>query len=133
MIPAPATDALFLDVSHPEWRLFSEQPYNVLLEGTVAATDAVLRRLQPHIREPIAWYQPPATLELPRGETRALILKNAAALSSSQQRHLLAWMQETGSRTRIVSTSPRPLFALVEAGCFDAALYYRLNVMLLRV
>jgi len=133
MIAAPATDALLLDGAHTEWRLLSEQSCNVLIEGTEDATDAVLRQLQPHIREPIASHQPPATLDLPSGEIRALILKNAAALSSYQQRHLLAWMQETGSRTRIISTSPRSLFTLVESGCFDAALYYRLNVLLLRV
>jgi DNA-binding NtrC family response regulator len=45
---------------------------------------------------------------------------------------LLAWTGESGWRTRIISTTPRQLFALVASGLFDAALYYRLNVMLLR-
>jgi hypothetical protein len=133
MIAAPATDALLLDRSHREWRLVSEQPCNLLIEGTVPATDAVLHLLQPHIHEPIVWHKPTAPLELPSGETRTLMLTDAAALSGVDQQRLLAWIDDTGSRTRIVSTSPRSLFSLVEAGCFDAALYYRLNVLLVRV
>jgi hypothetical protein len=78
------------------------------------------------------WHRPPAPLELPSGETRALILRDAAALSGHDQRRLLEWIGG-GSRTQIISTTERPLFALVASGLFDAALYYRLNVMLLRI
>jgi Sigma-54 interaction domain len=133
MIGAPATDALLLDSYHTEWRLLSEQSCNVLIEGTVGATDAALHLLQPHIQQPIVWQRPTATLELPPDETRTLILADAAALSRDEQQRLLAWMDDMGSRTRIISTSPHSLFALVDAGCFDASLYYRLNVLLLRV
>jgi hypothetical protein len=133
MSVARATDVSLLDRYHTEWRILSEQPYNVLLEGAVTATDAVLGLLQPHIRGPIVWHRPRSPLDLPNGETRALILRDAAALSTADQRRLLAWMGATGSRTQIISTTARPLFALVTAGLFDAALYYRLNLMLLRV
>jgi hypothetical protein len=133
MSAGSATDAAVLDGYHTEWQLLTEQSYNVLLEGPAAATDAALRLLQPHIREPIVWHRPPATLDLPSGTPRALILRDAAALSRDEQRRLLAWMGDTGSVTQIVSTSTRPLFPLVAAGLFDAALYYRLNVLLLRV
>ena len=133
MIAAPATDASLLDGYDTEWRLLSEQPYNVLLEGPVTATDAVLRLLRPHIREPIVWHRPPATLELPSGETRTFILRDAAALNRAEQRRLLAWMRDMGSQTQVVTTAWCPLFALVATGRFDAALYYRLNVLLLRL
>jgi len=132
MSAATTPDVSLLNAYHTEWRFLSEHPCNVLLEGAVNATDVALRLLRPHIREPIAWYQPPATLNLPSGETRALILRDAAALSRDEQRRLLAWMGDTGSRTHIISTSARPLFVLVASGLFDAGLYYRLNVMLLR-
>jgi hypothetical protein len=133
MIGAPAMDALFLDGYHTEWRLLRERSCNVLIEGTVTATDAALHLLQPHIQQPIAWQRLTATLELPPDETRTLILTDAAALSREEQQRLLVWIDDMGSRTRIISTSPRSLFALVDAGCFDAALYYRLNVLLVRV
>ena len=133
MITAPATEALLLERYHPEWRRLSEQPCNVLIEGTVTATEAALQLLQPHIHEPIASHRPPGLFELPRTETRALIVRDAAGLSSHEQRRLLAWMGSAGSRAQIITTASCPLFALVEAGRFDAALYYRLNVLLLRV
>jgi hypothetical protein len=129
----PVSDGSFLDGHLAEWRRLSEEPCNALLEGTVAATDAVLHLLQPGIREPIVWHRSPATLQLPSGEAPTFILREAAALSRDEQRRLLAWTGEAGSRTHIITTASTPLFALVEAGVFDAALYYRLNVLLLRV
>jgi len=132
MSAAHATDASLLN-DHPEWRLLSQQPYNVLIEGPVTATDAVLRLLKPYIRGPMVWQRPPAALDLPWGEAGALILTDAAALSREEQRRLLDWMNDTGSRTQIITTAANPLFAFVAAGLFDASLYYRLNVLLLRV
>src|SRR5579864_3807213 len=106
--------------------------HNVLLEGPVAETNAVLRLLQPHLRAPIVWSQPPH-LELPSGNTGVLILRGVAALSAEDQTRLLAWTGGPGSHTHIVSTTERPLFAHVARGLFDDTLYYRLNMMLVRV
>jgi sigma-54-interacting transcriptional regulator len=133
MTTAVVTDAPLLAGFYTEWRLLSEQPSNVLLEGPDPATDAVLRLLERDIREPIVRHRPPATLVLPGRETRALILMDAAVLSRDEQRRLLAWMGDTGSSAQILTTASRPLFALVEAGMFDPVLYYRLNVLLLRI
>src|SRR5581483_6706282 len=131
--PATDEDASLLDGYHAEWRILREQPHNVLFEGTVADTDAVLRLLQPHVREPIARHGLPDTLDLPGGDTRALVLRDAPALSRHDQRRLLAWMDGRGSHTQVITTASRPLFALVAAGLFEPVLYYRLNVLLLRV
>ena len=117
---------------HMERRILTEHPRNVLVEGTAVGTDAALRLLQPHIREPIVWHQPSEPLDLPSGKTHALVLRDAAALSGDDQRRLLAWM-DTGSCAQVITAASYPLFPLVEAGLFDAALYYRLNVLLLRV
>jgi len=132
---APGMDlnASLLDSHYTEWRLLSEQPCNVLLEGTVGATDAVLRLLHPHIGKPIAQHDPPAVFDLPSGEARALVLRDAPALSRDDQRRLLAWMDGKGSRTQVIATASRPLFPLVAAGLFENALYYRLNILLMRV
>src|SRR4030095_432743 len=101
---APATDASVLEGHHTEWQLLRERPCNVLLEGAVTATDAVLRLLLTHPPEPIVGHRPPATLNLPTGETGALILRDAAALSEDEQRRLLAWMGDAGSRAQIITT-----------------------------
>jgi hypothetical protein len=133
MNSAIATDVSLLDSYQTEWRTLSKHPFNVLLEGTVTATDTVLRLLQPNLGAPIQWHRPNGPLDLPAGRTRTLILRDAAALSGDDQGRLLEWSRDTGSGTQIISTTARPLFALVAAGSFDAALYYRLNIMLLRV
>ena len=133
MDDATGVDVVLLDSYETEWRALSEYPCNLLLEGAVTATDAVLRLLQPSLGEPIQWHRPHTPLDLSDGRTRTLILADAAALNGDDQRRLLAWSRDTGSDVQIISMTTRSLFALVAAGFFDAALYYRLNVMLLRV
>jgi hypothetical protein len=133
MSHAAATDNSLLDEYQAEWRILRERPRTVLFEGPVAATNAVLLLLQPHIRETITWNPPHAPVTADNGQTGALILKEAAALSGDDQRQLLEWLESEGARAHIVSTTERSLFALVAVGLFDATLYYRLNTMLLRV
>ena len=130
---ATLTDGSLLNSYQREWRIVGEHSCNVLLEGDVTTTDALLRLMHPHLREPIRWHRPPVRLDLPKGQTGTLIVRGAGALSVDEQRRLLMWSRGTGLTTRLISTTPRPLFALVEAGVFDATLYYRLNIMLLRV
>lgn len=130
---AAETDGTLMDPYMPEWRVLRAHRHNVLLEGPASATNAVLRLLQPHMREPIGWGRPDRALTLPSGEAGALILRNVTALNADDQKRLLEWTVRAGSRTQIVSTTDRPLFALVTRGLFDEALYYRLNLMLLQV
>lgn len=132
MSTVAATDAPVLDGHHSEWQFLSDRPCNVLIEGTAAATDGVLQLLRPLIREPTVWHRPPATLTPPNSKTRTLIVREAAELNGDQQRALLAWMNDAQG-SHIVATSSRTLYPLVEAGLFDASLYYRLNVVLLRI
>jgi hypothetical protein len=113
--------------------LLSTRECSVLLEGPATATEAVLRLLHSHLGEPVEWHQPPAPLALPRSETRTLILRNACALTGDAQRGLLAWLGDAAPAPRIISTTARPLFPLVAEGLFDAVLYYRMNVLMLRV
>jgi hypothetical protein len=133
MSAAAETEVSLVDPYHAEWRMLREHPHNVLLEGPVAATDAALRRLEPHIGEQPVWIGPHVPFDLPTSETRTLILRDADALSAGDQRRLLAWLGGRASRTLVISTAECSLFARVEDGRFDAALYYRLNVVLLRV
>jgi hypothetical protein len=130
---APPTDISPLDSYRCEWRVLREHRCNVLVEGETAVTKAVLRLLLPHTREAVAWHQPYAPLELPDRRTNTLILRNADSLSANDQGRLLEWSGDTRGRTQIIATAESPLFTLVECGLFDATLYYRLNIMLLRV
>jgi len=112
---AAVTDLSIPGLRPTEWTSLRDCRHNLLIEGPVAATRNVLRRLEPHLRQP------------------ALILEDVAALSAEDQRQLLARLDGPGPRAQVISTTEQVLYALVTRGQFDQALYYRLNVMLLRV
>lgn len=103
----------------------------MLIEGPIAETHAMLRSLQPHMDTPILWKRPYARLELSGGLVGGLILEDVSTLSREEQVRLVAHF-DAGIRTQVVSTSQHPLYPLVAHGLFDATLYYRLNVVLLR-
>ena len=120
-------------VYETEWRSLRTRPCNLLLEGSEAATTAMVLQLRPHLRAPIVWKQRGASLLLPAGEGDTLILQDVASIGPSEQQRLLKWLDEMARPVQIVSTTETPLFPLVARGRFDSALYYRLNVMLLHV
>ena len=117
--------------NQPEWASLCAHRHNVLIEGPVAETHALLLLLQPHIGQPVLWRRPHARLEFSGRDAGALILEDVSTLTTEDQTRLLAQV-DAGPRRQIVSTSEHPLFALVARGLFHAALYYRLNVVLLR-
>ena len=112
-----------------EWR---SPQHNVLLEGPAASTDAVLRLLAPHLHEPVMWKARGAPFEVPAGEIGTLILQDVDGLSAHEQGGILTWI-DARPDVQIVSTTAHRLYALVACRRFDAALYYRLNVILLNV
>ena len=62
-----------------------------------------------------------------------MILREISTLTPSEQSQLLDRLNAAPGHTQLVSTSSEPLFAHVEAGRFAEALYYKLNVVLMRV
>lgn len=116
--------------AYKELRLPGIQHANLLLVGTGAVpmlldmlglelpTDAVLR------------WRPSQALELPSYVRPAtLVLHDINRMSPNDQQRLLHWLQQGIGRTRTISTASVPLWSLVEAGQFDEALYYRLNMV----
>jgi hypothetical protein len=120
-------------VSTPEWISLCAGRHSVLLEGSDESTESVVLFLAPYLCRPVVWKPPHAPVALPSGECGALVLQNVGALSRPEQAELLRWLENSTDRTQVVSTTVQPLFPLVERGLFDAALYYRLNIMLLCV
>ena len=107
--------------------------HNVLLEGPPHATQVAIGLMQPHLKEPIVRRRPGETLELGPDRRGTLIVEDVTALSADEQMTLRGWLCEARPGVQIVSTTSISLYSLVERGLFDAPLYYRLNVMLLRV
>lgn len=112
---------------------------NVLVEGTPAEVGAVLRELlgqaqTPVVRQSEGHGSPvdlPQLPQFPRQGT--LVLEDVDRLSADQQAALHAWLESPQASTvQVVATATVALFSLVAQGCFDEALYYRLNTVLLR-
>jgi transcriptional regulator of acetoin/glycerol metabolism len=65
---------------------------------------------------------------------QTLILTDVNALDDACQQWLMQRLNEPhGAETQVISLTSEPLFSLVEANRFDAALYYRLNTIHLKI
>ena len=116
-----------------DWRRVAAAQHNMLVEGPEASIQAVLRLLQPYLREPVTWLRRGISQPLPAEGSGALVVQNIAALDRHDQARLRVWLDDPAHRSQVVSTSPYPLFPLVDCGLFDARLFYRLNVVRLFV
>ena len=113
-----------------EWQLLVASRPNVLLEGPLEATDAVVAEAMEWLPAPHAtWTGAP-----PNGDRPAtLVVRSVSAFDRDQQASLLEWLEAPGDRVQVISTTTEPLYPLVSSGAFLATLYYRLNVLLLDV
>jgi predicted naringenin-chalcone synthase len=59
-----------------------------------------------------------------------LVVYDVDTLTRHQQRALNHWIAWNGG-TQVVSTATKSLWPLLQAGAFDEALYYRLNVVMI--
>jgi transcriptional regulator of aromatic amino acid metabolism len=82
----------------------------------------------------VSRWEPGDQLVLPPvDDTGTLILHEVGSLGHDDQVRLLAWLDQSAGRTRVVSTASASLFARVEAGFFLEKLYYRLNTVSLNL
>jgi hypothetical protein len=105
-----------------------------MVAGPRAATGAALGALRSVFRAPFCeWHtgQPLSALSL--GAARTLILDDASALTPDDQQVLQSWLQGAEPALQVVTATSVPILPLVQAGTFDAALYYSLNVIYLEV
>ena len=112
-----------------EWNAVASEHCNVLVEAVPAVAAPVLAELRGHLRAPIHEYNPNVGSPVPEPTEGTLILLEVASLGPRQQAKLLRWLTDRHGSVQVASTSSEPLFPLVERGAFDAALYYRLNVV----
>ena len=118
-------------ISSLEWRSLCARQHNVMFEGPAQATEGLLRLLEPHLRAPAIWKGARTPLEIPMDDCGALVVQDVSSLDRREQAALLRWLGE--GRTQVVSTTDHSLLPLIARGAFDEALYYRLNVTLIRL
>ena len=120
-----------LVASLADWRTISTGRHNVLIEGPPSETAAVLACLTPHLEAPVGWMVAGVAF-VPPAHAGSLILQDVARLSGPAQVQLREWLASAPGMS-LISTASEPLFRLVDEGRFDETLYYRLNVILLRL
>src|SRR5438094_4800303 len=116
-------------VAHRDLQLMRTPRVNLLLVGTNGVIQNVLDMLLPNLCAPIKTWRLAEHPSLPVAPVGAMILREVGALPVDDQHRLLEWMDLTGGRTQIVSTTSTPLLSRVRAGEFLEALYYRLNTV----
>jgi Sigma-54 interaction domain len=125
-VPAPAR----LAIQAGDWNTLISTRANTVVVGTEEAALRVWTAVWPSLQKPIHWVEG-ERLALPRLSAGTLILQGADAMNQSAQQRLFEWLEGDARATRILTTTRRPLFDLVEEGGFLEALYYRLNMLLL--
>jgi Sigma-54 interaction domain len=126
LMPVPAR----LPIPASDWQTLVVTRANAVVVGQEDAALRVWTAVWPALQKPIHWVEADH-LVLPRHPAGTLILQGADLLTASAQQQLLAWLEGDARSTRVLTTTQSPLFPLVESGAFLAALYYRLNVLLL--
>jgi hypothetical protein len=126
--PSQAARVLPVELAS-DWNAVACEHCNVLVEAVPAVAAPILSVLRGHLRAPIYEYSPNVGRPVPEPTEGTLILLEVASLGPRQQAKLLRWLNDRRGSVQVASTSSEPLFPLVERGTFDAALYYRLNVV----
>ena len=116
--------------AHMDLYMTNARRVNLLVSGSDADIRDALTRLMPNLSEPVRTWTSPDPLELPSPiQSGTLIVRDVASLPPADQCRLLTWLEMSGGRTQVVSTTTSPLLPLVESGVFHDTLYYRLNVV----
>jgi hypothetical protein len=103
---------------------------NLLLIGPDTATRPYLDRL---MASPSVRACDSAAPHLPRETVQDLVVRDVERLTPDGQEQLVDWLNGPGFHTRIVATSGKSLYPMVERGEFSDALYYRINMIILRL
>lgn len=100
---------------------------NVLVVGSDRAVTAMLPDVLSGCRQPVHGIAHGHPGRWPQEGT--VVLRNLSAFDLSAQQVLFRWLDEIGARVQVVSVPGAPMFPLLAAGAFSAALFYRLNVI----
>jgi hypothetical protein len=114
------------------WRLIRHNHSRILVTGPAAAVDVAVATLVA-LEPPVCAWRPGEPLPPPT-QRGTLVLRDVERSTFNEQRLLSTWLLQLPSEgPRVVSTTTGSLWGLVTQGQFSAALYYRLNTLLLDV
>lgn len=133
-LPPPGEESTLSPETLDDLHMVRVKRTNLLVVGDPAATDAVLDELRLSARESIVSWRPGQPLDLPPpGRATTLLLHDVDQLTVAAQAAVLRWLDQSAGRIWVVSTTIEPLWPQVETGVFSDVLYYRLNIVCVRV
>ena len=113
-------------------RTVKEARPNVMLVGAPAAASRMVGALSIDLRRRIVEGRATEPEAWPR-DGASTFLRDIEALSLAQQQHLIEWLDEQPHRTHLIAVVGRSLYPDVKQGRFLDSLFYRLNVLQLRL
>jgi Sigma-54 interaction domain len=104
---------------------------NVFVVGAEDEAAKLVASLRPCLFTPIVVRRrgEPLRLEQAAAPAGTIVVYDVETLTPEEQEALNRWLGTARGRVRVVSCASRPLLPAVEAGDFNDALYYRLNVV----
>ena len=112
-----------------EWAILRSSSINGLIVGAPHLTAVAMALLEKSGRQPVVWWDPEQTSEIPEMIAGTLVIDDVECLDKSQQDNLSRWIGVHGSAVRVLALARVSLFAQVADGRFSAALYYRINTV----
>lgn len=137
-----STNADFAMERHPmkapsacqaDWTILRKTGVNALLVGARELTDSAVARIAECFRQPLVWWVPEQTPDVPQLTTGTLIIRDVDQLDRLQQARLAQWIGIHTPCVQVVGLSREPLISRVAAGRFSPQLYYRLNVVMIEM
>lgn len=104
---------------------------NVFVVGSDDLVSTFITSLWPWLVTPVAsrHHGDPFCLSPTSPPVGTVVIYDVDRLTCEEQRALIQWMDTTNGSTRVVTTASESLLPMVNAGAFNDALYYRLNVV----
>jgi sigma-54-interacting transcriptional regulator len=103
---------------------------NLFVVGAEDEVAKLLASLWPCLATPIVVRHRGEPLRLPRTfPVGTLVIYEVETLTRKEQDALHQWLCTGSGHARVVSSAAQALFPMVEAGVFDDALYYHLNII----
>jgi len=113
---------------HGNWRALLRTRANCIVTASAPLLDEFCAASRRVLRAPIACLSA-RTLRDP-GRARTVVLTDVHLTTPIEQRALVSWIDDPQCiDTQAIVLTPVSLFTLVEAGAFDAHLFYRLNTI----
>jgi hypothetical protein len=118
---------------HPEWTILRRLRVNALLTGADHLTGAAVARLETSFRQPLVWWAPAVTAELPPVTVGTLVIRDVDRLEAGQQHSLAKWIGAHSAGLQVLSLAREPLYGRVLDDRFSAALYSCINTVMLEL